>query len=192
VKRAKMTIIAKPDIVDIISQSIKLKQRGRSFWALCPFHQEKTPSFKVDAERQSFYCFGCGESGDVINYVMKLNGYSFKNALAHLGIAPGRRIQIDPSVTRRKEIQRSFEREISTLYFRLCNQSCELHRLRLLVEQNSILSEPRAIFYAQAMGALAEVEYKLDILCDGTIEEQISILKDMKNGARKITERRAT
>ena len=72
------------DITEVISSYIPIKRSGRSFKALCPFHQEKTPSFIVNAERQIFHCFGCGEGGDVISFVMKYEQLTFPEALKFL------------------------------------------------------------------------------------------------------------
>lgn len=69
------------DIVDVISQYINLKRSGRSFFGLCPFHGEKTPSFAVSPDKQIFHCFGCGEGGNVIHFVMKTENVGFKEAL---------------------------------------------------------------------------------------------------------------
>ena len=76
----------KPDIVDVIGNEIHVKQKGRRLWGLCPFHSEKTPSFSINSEMQTFYCFGCHEHGDVIHFVMKLRGMTFKDAIKALGI----------------------------------------------------------------------------------------------------------
>ncbi|OBR95754.1 DNA primase [Clostridium ragsdalei P11] len=69
------------DIVDIISESVKLKRAGRNYLGLCPFHQEKTPSFSVSVDKQIYKCFGCGEAGNVITFVMKLKKLTFPEAL---------------------------------------------------------------------------------------------------------------
>jgi len=74
----------KVDIVSIISQYVKLKKRGRNYVGLCPFHEEKTPSFVVSPEKQIFHCFGCGASGDVIKFLMKIDGMDFKEAITIL------------------------------------------------------------------------------------------------------------
>lgn len=71
------------DIVDVIGSYIQLKQLGHAWKACCPFHNEKTPSFTVSAERQSFHCFGCGKGGDVFRFVMEHEGVDFTTA-AHL------------------------------------------------------------------------------------------------------------
>lgn len=72
------------DIVSLISQYVSLKQAGRNHVGLCPFHGEKTPSFSVNAERQFFHCFGCGEGGDVFSFIMKTEGISFPDAVRKL------------------------------------------------------------------------------------------------------------
>ena len=69
------------DIVEVVSSYLPLKRGGRAFKANCPFHQEKTPSFTVNPERQIFHCFGCGEGGDVIAFVMKMEQLNFPEAL---------------------------------------------------------------------------------------------------------------
>ena len=58
------------DIVDVVSQYVDLKQRGPNFFGLCPFHNEKTPSFSVSSSKQIFYCFGCNAGGNVYSFLM--------------------------------------------------------------------------------------------------------------------------
>ncbi len=69
------------DIVDLISEYVPLKRRGKNFLGLCPFHSEKDPSFTVTPEKQIFYCFGCGEGGNVISFLMKHEKLSFPEAV---------------------------------------------------------------------------------------------------------------
>ena len=75
---------AKNDLVDVASSYISLNRRGSNFWACCPFHNEKTPSMSIKQDGQFFKCFGCGESGNVINFVMKMENISFYNAVEML------------------------------------------------------------------------------------------------------------
>ncbi|MCQ2380633.1 MAG: DNA primase [Victivallaceae bacterium] len=78
------------NIVDIIGATVKLKKSGgNSFKGLCPFHQEKTPSFHVDAGRQTFHCFGCGKGGDVFRFVMEKDNLTFVDAVRSLAMRAG-------------------------------------------------------------------------------------------------------
>jgi DNA primase len=72
------------DIVELVSERVVLKQRGREFWGCCPFHNEKTPSFKVDPTSQLYHCFGCGEGGSVFTFLMKLENIDFPDAVRAL------------------------------------------------------------------------------------------------------------
>ena len=72
------------NIVDIIGESVVLKKAGQNFVGLCPFHAEKTPSFTVSHHKQMFYCFGCGEGGNVFSFLMKHQGMSFPEAVKQL------------------------------------------------------------------------------------------------------------
>lgn len=72
------------DIVDIISQYVHLTRKGRNYFGLCPFHNEKSPSFSVSPDRQIFHCFGCGVGGNVYTFLMKIEGMTFKEALETL------------------------------------------------------------------------------------------------------------
>lgn len=72
------------DIVDVISQYVTLKRQGNTYFGLCPFHREKTSSFAVAPDKQIYHCFGCGEGGNVIRFVMKVENIGFKEAVEHL------------------------------------------------------------------------------------------------------------
>ncbi|MDD5722378.1 MAG: DNA primase [Syntrophales bacterium] len=82
-------IKSRVSIVELISEYVTLKKAGRNFVGLCPFHKEKTPSFSVNPEKQIFYCFGCGEGGDIFAFLMKINGTSFAEAARHLANKAG-------------------------------------------------------------------------------------------------------
>ena len=72
------------DIVEVISQYLTLKRSGRNYFGLCPFHNEKSPSFSVSPDRQIFHCFGCNAGGDVFTFISKINGLTFFEALQML------------------------------------------------------------------------------------------------------------
>jgi DNA primase len=76
-------------IYDVVSDYVSLKKSGRNYMGLCPFHGEKTPSFTVNQERQIFHCFGCGEGGNVIGFIMKREGLSFPESVRFLAARRG-------------------------------------------------------------------------------------------------------
>nr|MBA3883784.1 DNA primase [Chthoniobacterales bacterium] len=82
-------IAAANDIVEVIGTYFPLKRAGSSYKALCPFHQEKTPSFHVNRQRQSFHCFGCGVGGSVFRFVMDYEHLDFPSAVKKLGACAG-------------------------------------------------------------------------------------------------------
>lgn len=82
----------KSDLVSIASNYLRLEQKGRRFWACCPFHNEKTPSFSINAEDGIYYCFGCKESGDVIKFVEKMENIDFYDAVKLLADKAGMQV----------------------------------------------------------------------------------------------------
>ena len=96
------------DIVEVISRFVVLKKTGRNFQGLCPFHNEKTPSFVVTPDKQIFKCFGCGEGGDVITFLQKINNQTFAEVIEEqaglLGIElPRRNLQASNQNKQEKE-----------------------------------------------------------------------------------------
>ena len=83
-------LVAKTDIVELISDYVRLSKRsGSSFFGLCPFHGEKTPSFSVNPDKQFFHCFGCGKGGGAINFIMDIEGLPFTDAVENLAKRAG-------------------------------------------------------------------------------------------------------
>lgn len=80
---------SKNDIVDVISGYVKLQKKGRDYFGLCPFHNEKSPSFSVSRVKQMYYCFGCGAGGNVFTFLMEYENYSFSEALKFLADRAG-------------------------------------------------------------------------------------------------------
>ena len=80
----------KTDIEDVISTYVTLKRRGATLVGLCPFHNEKTPSFTVYPATQSFYCFGCGAGGDAITFLKKIENLDYLDAVKTLAQRAGR------------------------------------------------------------------------------------------------------
>ena len=81
------------DIADIIGDYVALKKNGQSLWGRCPFHNEKTPSFSVSPERQTFHCFGCGKGGDVFTFVMEMEHLDFRETLERLAERAGVKLE---------------------------------------------------------------------------------------------------
>ncbi|MDC7290960.1 DNA primase [Blautia schinkii] len=102
----------KNDIVDVISQYVKLTRKGSSYFGLCPFHNEKTPSFSVTPSKQMYYCFGCGAGGNVFTFVMEYENFSFGEALSHLAQRAG--VQL-PKMEYSKEAREKAERKATLL-----------------------------------------------------------------------------
>jgi DNA primase len=72
------------DIVQVVSEYVKLQKKGRNYFGVCPFHNEKTPSFSVEQSKQIYYCFGCGKGGNVLHFVMEIEHLGFTDALKRL------------------------------------------------------------------------------------------------------------
>ena len=79
----------KNDIVDVISGYVKLQKKGSSYFGLCPFHNEKSPSFSVSRSKQMYYCFGCGAGGNVFTFIMEYENFTFVEALKMLAERAG-------------------------------------------------------------------------------------------------------
>lgn len=99
------------DLVDIVSRYVHLKRSGSNFVGLCPFHNEKTPSFTVSGAKQLFHCFGCGVGGDVITFIMKIENLSFVEAVKYLAELQGIEVEEDnkANLQIRKEKQNIYE-----------------------------------------------------------------------------------
>ncbi|MGB2402727.1 MAG: DNA primase, partial [Akkermansiaceae bacterium] len=98
-------VIAATDIVDLVGSYLPLKRAGSNFKANCPFHNEKTPSFMVNPSRQSYHCFGCGEGGNAISFVMAYENLPFPDAIKKLANRAGVMVQedaYDPEADKRR------------------------------------------------------------------------------------------
>lgn len=116
-------LIARSDIVQVISRSVPLKKAGREFRACCPFHQEKTPSFYVNPTKQFYHCFGCGKSGTVVSFLMDYSNLSFREAIEELADHAGVKVPAGSNPSRgdgdyqkmldlMQEVQRAYQHEL--------------------------------------------------------------------------------
>ena len=114
-------IKSRVDIVELASEFLTLKKAGRNYLGLCPFHQEKTPSFTVNREKQIFYCFGCGEGGNAITFLMKIANKTFPEAIKDLAEKTG--VVLPPRLTSKEGREKDTVREnISNLNLRAAQQ----------------------------------------------------------------------
>lgn len=123
----------KNDIVDVISGYVKLQKKGSNYFGLCPFHNEKSPSFSVSPGKQMYYCFGCGAGGNAITFVMEYENYSFSEALKVLADRAGVKLPVQEysKEARAQEDLRAALLEINKLaasyfYYQLKNPQGEL------------------------------------------------------------------
>ncbi|MGL4978435.1 MAG: CHC2 zinc finger domain-containing protein, partial [Plesiomonas sp.] len=82
-------LLARTDIVDLVDARVKLKKQGKNYHACCPFHNEKSPSFTVSAEKQFYHCFGCGAHGNAIGFLMDFDRLEFVEAIEELASQHG-------------------------------------------------------------------------------------------------------
>ena len=171
--------LSKPDIIQVIrNEGIDLKKSGRYYKACCPFHHEKTPSFTV-YPNNSFYCFGCGESGDAIDFIMKHRDMSFKDSLAYLGIKGSYR----PKEPDRKQIimrrlikefrqwEQGYYDELTSVY----------RRFNALKIKFKTMAEAEK--YSYYYHKISIYEHRMDILFHGDDKEKYELFKEVKNGS---------
>ena len=114
-------LVSRNDIVDVVSSYVALTRKGGNYFGLCPFHNEKTPSFSVSADKQIYKCFGCGKGGGAINFVMELDNLPFRDAVALLakraglevpdsGSSAGAKERREKLLTINKQAARTFHR----------------------------------------------------------------------------------
>lgn len=180
--------ISKPDILVVMeNEDVPLRKTGRSYRSKCPIHSGKTKgSLAVFPDSQSWFCFGCGEGGDSISFIMKLKGLSFKNALVYLKIKPGRTASVDPMKAKRKLLQQDYADILMEIYNHLCDQSRNFHKIRLQVKKRpSVLTDKGIENYAAQMGELAKIDNDIDVLLYGFFEEKTYFIKEKRKCWRK-------
>jgi DNA primase len=135
-------IKSKLDIVDLISEYVQLKQAGTNFKGLCPFHNEKTPSFMVSREKQIWHCFGCGEGGDGFSFIQKYDNIEFPEALKILAQKAGVKLKrLDPAVSSQKTKLLDINRLAAEYFYQVLLKSKEAQIARDYLDKRAILSE---------------------------------------------------
>lgn len=108
-------VLDRTDIVDVVDRRVKLKKAGKNYSACCPFHQEKTPSFSVNPEKQFYYCFGCGAGGNALGFLMDYERMEFREAIESLAQAAGMEMPAEeadatPQIDHQKPLYESMEK----------------------------------------------------------------------------------
>lgn len=138
-------------IVDVVGRRVPLTKKGQNYWGCCPFHNEKTPSFCVSEDKGFCKCFGCGESGDIISFTMKVNNMDFKSAIEELANMAGMKMPEykprDPRIVQREES-----------LFDICEQACKLYQEKLFTTDGA-----HALEYVRGRGFTDEMIAKYRI-----------------------------
>jgi len=135
------------DMVELVGARTDLRRVGTRFTGLCPFHEERTPSFSVNAEHRLFHCFGCGESGDALSFIQKTEALDFREAIEFLAERYGVELQREEEDPREEERRRRRERLLSlldraaTYYGRVLWESKEAERAREYLEGRGLGEE---------------------------------------------------
>lgn len=119
------------DIVDVVSKYVILKKQGGNYWGCCPFHNEKTPSFSVSPAKQIYKCFGCGEGGDVLSFLMKINNQSFHEVVKEQAEILG--IELPSSFDKTKD-----NKDVKEQIYSCMKDSAEFFKKTLLSDKNSV------------------------------------------------------
>lgn len=165
-------IKARIDLADLISEyGVDLRRAGSSVKACCPFHKEKTPSFVINTDRGFYKCFGCGESGDAITFVQKMEGITFVEAVRKLAERAGVKIEerFDPQAKARARLYQ-INQELAAFYRRCLEQTAEAQEARDYLKGRDLWGEPAERFgigYAPNIrGALLEWAKRHDFTPD--------------------------
>ena len=141
-------INSKLDITDVVSKRVNLKKNGSSLLGLCPFHNEKTPSFHVNLNKQFYHCFGCGEHGSAIDFVMKIDSLSFVDACNYLIDTYGLSVSKISNLNNYKRTQNKFK------------SGSELNLLVAIFFKENLKKSSEAIDYIKKRGISGEVAAK--------------------------------
>ena len=137
------------DILDVVSDYVQLKRRGRNWFGLCPFHQEKTPSFSVNQQKQIYHCFGCGRGGGAFNFVMEVDKLDFLEAVQRLGEKVGIPVELSGPIDPRRKatVQQILDLcELAAAVYRKNLQGDAGAKVRAYLEDRGITPAAQALF----------------------------------------------
>jgi DNA primase len=152
----KQDLLNRVDVVEVVSRYVRLKKAGANFQGLCPFHNEKTPSFSVSPAKQFYHCFGCGAHGNAIGFLMSYGGMGYVDAVKDLASMAG--MQVPEAQPRSPEqAQRDTERKAQeTSLAEVMERAMEFYRAELK-------KAPRAIAYLKGRGLTGEIAARFRI-----------------------------
>jgi len=163
------------NIIDVISkEGIELKKNGKAYVGQCPFHDDQHPSFCVYPDSNRFVCFGCGEKGDTIDFIMQRRNLSFKEAIAYLGVDIEHAPQNYPVTINKRELIAAFKQWANEYYDELSNLYRVFHKLLMNVK-NIEEAEKHSFFYHQ----VSVWECHMDVLLYGDDEEKFNLYKEV-------------
>ena len=125
-------VLRSNNIVDVVGSYVHLQKKGANYFGLCPFHNEKSPSFSVSEPKQMFYCFGCGAGGNAATFLMKYENYSFREALETLADRAGIKL---PEVNYGEEAKRKEEKRQQ---LRAVNKEAAIYYYKLLRSRKGV------------------------------------------------------
>jgi DNA primase len=135
------------NIVEVVQEYLPLKKAGTNWKGLCPFHNEKSPSFMVSEDRMIFHCFGCGESGDVFTFLMKMEGYDFPEVLKLLADRAGVKLERrDPRIQHERNLLGEITELASRFYAKILAESPQAETARQYLKNRALKPETIATF----------------------------------------------
>ncbi|MGB4565095.1 MAG: DNA primase [Dethiobacteria bacterium] len=137
------------DLVELVGEYLKLEKRGKNYVGLCPFHHEKTPSFTISPEKQLFHCFGCGASGNIFSFIMKLEGLTFPEAALALARKTGVELPKEESPSPEDSLKEKIYRvnQMAAQYYHYCLTRTEAgKKAREYLQRRGITSESVKLF----------------------------------------------
>lgn len=179
----KNEILENSDIVAIIGDYVDLKKSGNSYKGLCPFHNEKTPSFTVDDRKQLFHCFGCGEGGDVVSFIMHKEGLSYIDSMEYLAKKAGIKLDDTKSSKENKIINRYYDinKDIMMYFYKnlLTDKACQIY-LKNRGFRSNIVNTFMLGFAKNSWDDLLSYVKNKDYLLDDI--ENLGLIKKSQNG----------
>ncbi len=171
-------LLSRVDIVDVVGSRVQLKKQGINYWACCPFHSEKTPSFSVSPDKQFYHCFGCGQTGSAISFLMAYSGLSFVEAVEELARSIGLQVPHEGSSVPREERERKQAQQLALS--EVMSRADSYYRLMLKIS-------PTAIEYLRGRGLTGKVAARFGL---GYVPDSWSPLKQCFDnyGARELVE----